>query len=62
MAIQGSAGSGKTTVGLHRVAYLAFAEPQRFRPDRMLVVVPNEALIHYVVARAAVARASRACR
>ncbi len=48
VAIQGSAGSGKTTVGLHRVAYLAFREPQRFRPDRMLVVVPNEALIHYV--------------
>ncbi len=48
MAIQGSAGSGKTTVGLHRVAYLASLEPSRFRPERMLVVVPNEALIHYV--------------
>lgn len=48
VAIQGSAGSGKTTVGLHRVAYLAFAEPQRFQPDRMVVMVPNEALIHYV--------------
>lgn len=48
VAIQGSAGSGKTTVGLHRVAYLAFQEPQRFRPDKMFVVVPNEALIHYV--------------
>ena len=48
VAIQGSAGSGKTTVGLHRVAYLAHAEPQRFRPDKMLVVVPNEALRHYV--------------
>ncbi len=48
VAIQGSAGSGKTTVGLHRVAYLAFTEPGRFRPERMLVVVPNEALIHYV--------------
>jgi DNA helicase-2/ATP-dependent DNA helicase PcrA len=48
VAIQGSAGSGKTTVGLHRVAYLAFQEPQRFRPERMFVVVPNEALIHYV--------------
>ncbi|HEX8789604.1 MAG TPA: DNA helicase UvrD, partial [Polyangiaceae bacterium] len=48
VAIQGSAGSGKTTVGLHRVAYLAFAEPGRFRPERMLVVVPSEALIHYV--------------
>jgi DNA helicase-2/ATP-dependent DNA helicase PcrA len=48
VAIQGSAGSGKTTVGLHRIAYLAHAEPQRFRSDRMLVVVPNEALRHYV--------------
>ncbi len=47
IVIQGSAGSGKTTVGLHRVAYLAFADPQRFRPDRMMVVVPNEALLHY---------------
>jgi len=48
IAIQGSAGSGKTTVGLHRVAYLAFADPARFRADRMLVVVPHEALRHYI--------------
>jgi DNA helicase-2/ATP-dependent DNA helicase PcrA len=48
VAIQGSAGSGKTTVGLHRVGFLAFADPQRFRADRMMVVVPNEALVHYV--------------
>jgi DNA helicase-2/ATP-dependent DNA helicase PcrA len=48
VAIQGSAGSGKTTVGLHRVAYLAFRDPQRFRPEKMFVVVPNEALVHYV--------------
>jgi len=48
VAIQGSAGSGKTTVGLHRIAYLAFREPQRFRPEKMFVVVPNEALVHYV--------------
>jgi DNA helicase-2/ATP-dependent DNA helicase PcrA len=48
MVVQGSAGSGKTTVGMHRVAYLAFKNPQRFRPEDMLVVVPNEALVHYV--------------
>jgi DNA helicase-2/ATP-dependent DNA helicase PcrA len=48
IAIQGSAGSGKTTVGLHRVAYLAFADPTRFRADRMLVVVPHDALLHYI--------------
>ncbi len=47
VAIQGSAGSGKTTVGLHRVAYLHATAPQRFRANRLLVIVPNEALIHY---------------
>lgn len=47
VAIQGSAGSGKTTVGLHRVAYLFASNPQRFRATKMLVIVPNEALIHY---------------
>ncbi len=47
VAIQGSAGSGKTTVGLHRVAYLHASQPNRYRPNRMLVVVPNEALVHY---------------
>ncbi len=47
VAIQGSAGSGKTTVGLHRVAYLHASNPSRFRAAKMLVIVPNEALIHY---------------
>lgn len=47
VAIQGSAGSGKTTVGLHRVAYLAEHSPNRFKPESMMVVVPNEALLHY---------------
>ena len=48
IAVQGSAGSGKTTIGLHRIAYLAFAEPRRFRGDRMLVVVYQRALASYV--------------
>ncbi|MBX3231488.1 MAG: ATP-binding domain-containing protein [Labilithrix sp.] len=47
VAIQGSAGSGKTTVGLHRVAYLHASQPNRYRGSRMLVIVPNEALVHY---------------
>ena len=46
--MQGSAGSGKTTIGLHRIAYLAFAEPRRFRAERMLVVVYQRALAAYV--------------
>jgi DNA helicase-2/ATP-dependent DNA helicase PcrA len=48
IAVQGSAGSGKTTIGLHRIAYLAFAEPRRFRPDKMLIIVYQRALAAYV--------------
>jgi DNA helicase II / ATP-dependent DNA helicase PcrA len=48
IVVQGSAGSGKTTIGLHRIAYLAFADQRRFRPERMLVVVYQRALATYV--------------
>jgi DNA helicase-2/ATP-dependent DNA helicase PcrA len=48
IAVQGSAGSGKTTIGLHRIAYLAFADPRRFRPAKMLVIVYQRALAAYV--------------
>ncbi len=48
VVIQGGAGSGKTTIGLHRLAYLAYQDRRRFRPDRMLVVVFNDALARYI--------------
>jgi DNA helicase-2/ATP-dependent DNA helicase PcrA len=46
--IQGGAGSGKTTVALHRVAYLAFQDKRRFAPAKMLIMVFNEALVEYI--------------
>ena len=48
VVIRGIAGSGKTTVALHRVAYLAYQEPKHFRPDRMIVVVWGRALRDYI--------------
>jgi DNA helicase-2/ATP-dependent DNA helicase PcrA len=47
LVIRGSAGSGKTTVALHRIAYLAFDNPRIDGPDT-LVVVFSRALARYV--------------
>ncbi len=48
VVIQGGAGSGKTTVALHRVAFLNFEDGRRFRAQNMLFVVPSMALSRYV--------------
>lgn len=46
--LQGGAGSGKTTVALHRAAYLHFENPNIFSPKRMVVVVKSEPLTEYI--------------
>lgn len=48
VVLRGSAGSGKTTVALHRIAYLAFQDPRRFSSGRVLVVVWGKAMRDYV--------------
>jgi len=48
VVIQGGAGTGKTTIALHRVAYLHFQNPARFTADRLLMLTPGEALKRYV--------------
>ena len=47
VVLRGSAGSGKTTVALHRIAYLAFGS-RRFRPGNCLVIVWGRAMRDYV--------------
>ncbi len=46
--LQGGAGSGKTTVALHRAAYLHFQDPSTFSPKKMAVVVKSEPLTEYI--------------
>jgi DNA helicase-2/ATP-dependent DNA helicase PcrA len=46
--LQGGAGSGKTTVALHRAAYLHYQKPQVFSQKKMAVVVKSPALTEYI--------------
>lgn len=48
VVIQGVAGSGKTTVGLHRMAWLVFQDPKRYRPDALRAIVYSRALRDYI--------------
>ncbi|MEG1256089.1 RNA polymerase recycling motor HelD [Clostridium sp.] len=46
--IQGSAGSGKTTVALHRLAYLVYTYGDEMDNKNILVVAPNELFLDYI--------------
>lgn len=45
LLILGGAGCGKTTIALHRAAYLQFKSPRQFTQNKTLVVVPEEGLV-----------------
>ncbi|RJX40671.1 DNA helicase UvrD [Paenibacillus pinisoli] len=46
--IQGVAGSGKTTVALHRLAFLLYQYEGRIRAERMMIFAPNRMFLDYI--------------
>jgi len=48
VCVQGAPGTGKTAVGLHRIAYLLYAYSERMHRGGVLVVGPNRAFLAYI--------------
>ncbi|MBO8172475.1 MAG: AAA family ATPase [Bacillaceae bacterium] len=48
LIVQGVAGSGKTTIALHRIAYFIYTYADRFDPDQFMILAPNRLFIHYI--------------
>ncbi|GAB2734168.1 AAA family ATPase [Amycolatopsis magusensis] len=48
VVIQGAAGTGKTAVALHRVAYLLYTRRERLSRSGVLIVGPNPGFLRYI--------------
>lgn len=48
MVVQGVAGSGKTTVALHRLSYLIYNYKKYANADEFLIISPNEIFMSYI--------------
>ena len=48
MIVQGVAGSGKTTVAMHRISYILYNYKERFQPEDFYIVGSNRILLDYI--------------
>ncbi len=48
LVIQGAAGSGKTSVALHRIAYLLYHDREHLKSSNILILSPNSVFSDYI--------------
>ena len=48
LIVQGVAGSGKTTIALHRIAYLIYTHSDTFIPEDFMIIAPNTLFLDYI--------------
>ena len=48
MIVQGAAGSGKTTVAMHRISYILYNYDKDFKPSDFYIVGSNKILLNYI--------------
>ncbi len=48
LVVQGSAGSGKTSIALHRIAYLLYHKRNELRADNVMILSPNTIFSDYI--------------
>lgn len=46
--VQGVAGSGKTTVAMHRISYILYNYKDKFRSDEFFIIGSNKMLLNYI--------------
>lgn len=48
LIVQGVAGSGKTSIALHRIAFLLYTYQDRLRAESTLILAPNPLFLQYI--------------
>ncbi|ASV66387.1 MULTISPECIES: HelD family protein [Cytobacillus] len=46
--VQGGAGSGKTTIALHRISYFIFQYKENFQPEQLMIIAPSNLFLDYI--------------
>lgn len=46
--VQGVAGSGKTSIALHRISYLLYQHRGKMNPEKVMILAPNKLFLHYM--------------